>query len=133
MLKHQLRPSGLYDRYAMRLIRIIAASILIASMVLAAYAQDNSAEYWIQRGKSFYQNGSYQQAVNCYSRAIGVQLGNEEAWKGQGMALAKSGRYKMARLSFDNALRANPMDPGLWLERAIVAEKLKDYSEAQES
>ncbi|MCJ7444317.1 MAG: tetratricopeptide repeat protein, partial [Methanotrichaceae archaeon] len=71
------------------LIRIIAVLISILILGYSASAQDSIAEYWIQKGHSFYENGSYNEAIDSYNRAIGIQPGNSEAWKGQGLSLAK--------------------------------------------
>ena len=54
------------------------ALILLSLVMLStwALAQENSAEYWLNEGQELFANGSYEEAVKAYDRAIELEPNN---------------------------------------------------------
>ena len=49
--------------------------------------------------------GRYQEAVECYDKAIRLYPDNPNSWYAQGLTLEKLGRYKEAIASYDKAIQ----------------------------
>ncbi len=108
------------------------ACMLLLFLPVSAAAQD-SAAYWLEMGQASLLNGSFQQAIGSFDRAIKIDPENSSAWGGKGAALSRLGRYKMAELCFSYALRKDAKNARLWLEDGRAKELAGDWGEARQS
>ena len=108
------------------------ACMLLLFLPVSAAAQD-SAAYWLEMGQASLLNGSFQQAIGSFDRAIKIDPENSSAWGGKGAALSRLGRYRMAELCFSYALRKDSKNVRLWLEDGRVKELAGDFREAGQS
>ena len=49
--------------------------------------------------------GKYLKAISAYDQAIGVDPENSTAWYGKGLATFSTGKFRIAKLCYDAALR----------------------------
>lgn len=82
--------------------KIILAFVLIALTVLCTsiVAQQYSADYWLQKGKEFYKNNSYDLSLRCYDKSIEINPKNADAWNNKGVVLKELGRNSEAEDAF---------------------------------
>ncbi len=66
------------------------------------------------RGYSFNRIGRFQEAFECYAKAITCVPEDGFLWRGKGAALVNMGRFSEAVACFDQALQINPQDAVAW-------------------
>jgi tetratricopeptide (TPR) repeat protein len=69
---------------------ILTILIILCSTALG---QENTAEYWFQKGKGFYNNASYELAVRCYDKGLEINSSNGTILNNEGKALLNLSRY----------------------------------------
>jgi tetratricopeptide (TPR) repeat protein len=86
--------------------------IFIALTVLCTFimAQEYTADYWLQKGDSFYKNNSYDLALRCYDKAIEINPQEADAWQNRGDILKELGRIKEADAAFAKATELGNRD-----------------------
>jgi len=72
-------------------------------------------------------------AVANYERAVSADASNPKIWIQQGLALEQTGFYDQALLSYDQALKLNPLTAFAEVRRCGVLNALEDYKTALES
>jgi tetratricopeptide (TPR) repeat protein len=68
--------------------------------------------------KASYFNLKYQEAIDSYDKAIGINPKYAEAWNNKGVALGSLSKYQEAIESFDKAIEINPNNADAWYNRA---------------
>lgn len=58
---------------------------------------EKNPEYWKISGNDYFNNGQYEEAAKCYSRAIELNSNYIEAWNNLGYTLQKVGRIEEAK------------------------------------
>ena len=106
---------------------------MLLLMLAASAAAHDSAAGWLEMGQASLLNGSFQEAVESFDRALKFDPENASAWGGKATALTRLGRYKMAELYFDYALAKDPKNANLWLEDGRARELDGDFPEALQS
>jgi len=89
-----------------------------------------SAESWLEKGNSLYEQGRYDEAAVSYDRSIMLNPQFEAAWFNKGNALYMQGDYDNALLAFDSAIKINPQDANAWICRGLTLKKLDRTLEA---
>jgi tetratricopeptide (TPR) repeat protein len=89
-----------------------------------------SAEFWLEKGNSLYEQGRYDEAAVSYDRSIMLNAQLEAAWFNKGNALYMQGDYDNALLAFDSAIKINPQDANAWICRGLTLKKLDRTLEA---
>jgi len=89
-----------------------------------------SAEFWLEKGNSLYEQGRYDEAAVSYDRSIMLDAQLEAAWFNKGNALYMRGDYDNALLAFDRAIKINPQDANAWICRGLTLKKLDRTLEA---
>jgi predicted O-linked N-acetylglucosamine transferase (SPINDLY family) len=89
-----------------------------------------SADEHFARGDAFLAEGRYQEAVDAYELALGLQPGLRAALNNRGAALRKLGRDAEALASFELALRLQGNEPGILLNRAATLRALNRLDDA---
>jgi tetratricopeptide (TPR) repeat protein len=65
--------------------------------------------------------GRYDEAIECFNRAIELGPKNAEAWNNKGAALGKLGRYDEAMEHFDIAIGIDPQYSKLGTTKAKLS------------
>ena len=86
-----------------------------------------------KRGDALFGLGRYEDAINCYDRAIHNQPNNPKLWCSLASALMKLTRYREAMACFDRAIHLKPESHIPWYWRSRVLIELKRYPEALRS
>jgi len=89
-----------------------------------------SAEYWLEKGNSLYEQGRYDEAVQSYDWAILLNPQLEAARLNKGNALYVQGNYDEALKVFDQAIEVNPQNAIAWRYRGLTLIKLDRTVEA---
>ncbi|NJL43417.1 MAG: tetratricopeptide repeat protein, partial [Pseudanabaena sp. SU_2_4] len=90
----------------------------------------SSAENFLNRGDSLYEQGRYQEALVYYDRAIQLKPDYAHAWNKRGNTLNELKRYQEALASFDRALQLVPNYFEAWYNRGNALDELKRFQEA---
>jgi tetratricopeptide (TPR) repeat protein len=83
-----------------------------------------SAEFWLEKGNSLYEQGRYDEAVVYYDRSLLLNPQLDTAWFNKGNALYMQGNYDEALQAFDRAIEINPQDANAWICRGLTLKKL---------
>ncbi|MEM2900606.1 MAG: tetratricopeptide repeat protein, partial [Thermoplasmata archaeon] len=78
------------------------------------------------KGTALYNLERYEEALECYDKAIELKPDSEEAWNNKGNTLRKLGKNKEAIDCYDAVLRINPDNAEAQASnRARVSDKKK--------
>ena len=64
----------------------------------------------VTQGKSFLDNGKFEDALGCFEQALLLDQSNTELWNFKGVALRSIGRYDEAIECFNKSLEIDPRD-----------------------
>ena len=84
----------------------------------------------MKAGSEFYKNERFEDAANCYERAITINPLIPESWYERGLALYKLGFYEEALPSFEGALNIDKRYVDAWNNKGVTLDKLGRYEEA---
>jgi len=92
---------------------IIRAKFFLIMMALAALcisvaAQEKTAEDWFNKGQELFRNGSQEEAIIAYDKAIELNPQYGMAWGGKATALSILGRYNESLDAYDKAIETWP-------------------------
>jgi tetratricopeptide (TPR) repeat protein len=80
---------------------------------------------WYQKGIDLQrQHGKFEEALQCFDRAIEMEKDNAGAWKRKGICLKELGRYEEALQCFDQAIFFDQKDPESYYYRGESLEKI---------
>lgn len=83
-----------------------------------------------ERGNEEFQRGDFQAAVRCYTRCLGLKVGNYIAFSNRAMALLKLKEYHRAEADCDCALAIEPTHVKSLVRRATARTALGKYRAA---
>jgi tetratricopeptide (TPR) repeat protein len=83
------------------------AFIVLTFLCTSIAAQEYTADYWLQKGDEFYKNNSYDLALRCYDKAIGINPLDADAWHCKGNVLREMNRTIDADAAFAKATELN--------------------------
>ncbi len=78
------------------------------------------AEGFLDRGNRYGRNGSYEQAIADYNKAIELDPGLAEAYYNRGFSFYELGSYEEAIADLSRAIELNPEDDRYYAQRAVV-------------
>jgi tetratricopeptide (TPR) repeat protein len=114
----------------------IASIALPAIVCLAACAgvpgtgTEGASSSWYERGLRLVAESRYDEAIDCFDRAIASGPENEEALVARGSALRTVGRYEDAYRDLVRAVELDPTDPLAYYARGLVFEEVNNYESA---
>ena len=88
--------------------RFVLAMIALSVLCVSALAQEKTAEDWFKNGQELFNNGSKEEAVGAYDKAIELNPQYGMAWGGKATALSILGRYNESLEAFDKAIKTWP-------------------------
>jgi tetratricopeptide (TPR) repeat protein len=63
-----------------------------------------------KKGKLFFENGEFLEAIECYEQALLLNPNDPDLWNSKGMILRTMGRYQEAIECFNRSLEIDPRD-----------------------
>ena len=77
------------------------------------------------KGNEYFYKKKYNEAIQCYDKALEIDVNNANAWNNKGLSLYYIGEYEEAIQCYDKALEIAPNNDLYTKNRNIVLEKLK--------
>ena len=89
---------------------------------------------WLSKGNVLDKLEKYQEAIECYDKALEIVHNTDERWWGlwynKGHSLKKLGENQKAIDCFDKALEINPRNTDTWYNKGIALNNLGKKQEA---
>ena len=76
--------------------RFVVALLAIAMLCACALAQENTANDRYKKAMELYLNGSYEDAISAYNKAIEIDPQNSTLWRSKASALRDNGKFPEA-------------------------------------
>ena len=110
---------------------------LLAALCICAAAQDETADDWYKKGLNLGRNGSYEEAVLAYNRAIELEPGNTTFYIAKVPSLNmlaiitnNQSRRNESMEAIDKALAIDPKNPRAWEMKGEVLSQMEKYNES---
>jgi len=98
---------------------LIVGIILVLIVVgLNGCTEEQDADYWYNKGGSFYNNGEFEEALEAFEKAIELNIKHENAWFYKGVTLSYLDRDEEAIEAYDNATNLNQDYIDAWNRKA---------------
>jgi tetratricopeptide (TPR) repeat protein len=117
--------------------RFLIALLGIAMLTSCTLAQENTTGYWLKKGYELSLNGSDEEALQAYEKALQIDPENSLAWINKANVLYRLNRtsessqaYRKALEITDNMIEADPRNATLWLGKGILHNNVGDIEEA---
>lgn len=94
-----------------------------------ANQQDNMNLVWRIKGYLCCENKKYDEAIDCFDKALDINRRDQSSWTLKGMACIQNCYYKEAVECFDHALLISPTNEDLWKQKAAALEQQALYAE----
>ncbi len=82
--------------------------------------REEGAGVWYHRGQVFCTMRKFDEAIDCYDKALELSPDDPVLWRRKGFALIKIGRYREALACFDQALAIDPEDATAWQRKGYT-------------
>jgi len=89
-----------------------------------------NAEYWNKKGIVLRKLSRYEEALQCFEKAIHLEPNNADFWGNNGDALIYLSRYEEALQCFEKAIHLEPNNADFWIFKGIILNKFSRYEEA---
>lgn len=96
---------------------------------LAPQVEERTPEFWNNKGGSFDALSRYEEAIECFDKAIAIDPLNATLWNNKGNALDKLGRHEDAIGCYDKALTIYSL-AGTWNNKGLALHALDRHEEA---
>jgi tetratricopeptide (TPR) repeat protein len=94
---------------------------------------------WVAKGLACFELSRYEDSLDFYDKALGINPDDPRAWNGKAEALTKLGEYTQAVKCYEKAIRVKPKSEQAWHGKATALrfsgetdESLKSYDKAIE-
>jgi len=81
--------------------------------------QENTADYWMERGDGFYNNDFAEPAIRCYDKVIELDPKNSTAWYKKGVMLSSQYKQYESLAAFNIAINLSPEDSNAWNAKGL--------------
>ena len=112
----------------------------LAILCISAVAQENTTDYWMERGEDLGHQGLFDEAVSAYDEVLKIDPGNETAWIRKASDLQVLGRENESLEAYEKAvslvnedLSKNPQDAKAWQSKAAALSSLNRPDEAKQA
>ncbi|MGB4698156.1 MAG: tetratricopeptide repeat protein [Methanothrix sp.] len=120
--------------------RFAIALLALAMLCASSLAQENTAEDWYKKGRDLAKNGSYEEAVFAYNRAIELEPNNATFYTAivpnlNMLALTTNNQSKRNESleAIDKALEIDPKNPVAWEQKGSMLSQIQRYNESLEA
>ena len=122
--------------------RFVFVMIALAALSACATAEQNTSDYWYKNAgellsSSILKNGSIEDALRAYDKAIEIDQNNATLWAAKGYALSSAAlftnnqsRYNESLEALDKALQIEPNNPRAWEFKGLTFNLMKRYNES---
>jgi tetratricopeptide (TPR) repeat protein len=90
----------------------------------------NDGEAWAKKGYSLARELRYEEALECYEKALAIDERNTLAWISKGIALFDMGRFTEAMESYERAVAIDPSEPESWPLKGVCHFELRQFEQA---
>lgn len=84
--------------------RFVIAMLAVAMICVCAMAQENTTEYWFNKGQELQRNNSNEEAIKAFDKAIDLNKSYAFALGGKGSAMFSMGKYEDAIVAWNKAI-----------------------------
>jgi tetratricopeptide (TPR) repeat protein len=120
--------------------RFVIALLALAMLCICGIAQENTAEDWYKKGRDLSRNGSYEEAVKAYDKAIELEPNNATFY----MAIVPSlnmlvfitnnqSKRNESMKAIDKAIQIDPKNPRAWELKGSFLSQMERYNESLEA
>ena len=102
---------------------------LVLCMFTASCYSDEASE-WYSKGVSYYDNGLYGKAIECFNESIRLNPNNPNAYYGRGQAYFDTYSLEEAISDFTKVIKSVPNFSGAYFLRGKSYNELKDFESA---
>lgn len=120
--------------------RFAIALLALAMLCVSSLAQEMTADDWYKKGRDLAKNGSYEEAVFAYNRAIELEPNNATFYTAivpnlNMLALTTNNQSKRNESleAIDKALEINPKNPVAWEQKGSMLSQMQRYNESLEA
>lgn len=117
--------------------KLALALVSLTALCVCAVAQEETAESWLKKGYDLSVNGSHEQALQAYDRAIQIDPNNELAWIDKANVLLRLNRTDEATDAYHRALditnktlEADPKNATMWSAKGLLLHNIGNSEEA---
>ncbi|NJD53380.1 MAG: tetratricopeptide repeat protein [Candidatus Methanoperedens sp.] len=87
---------------------------------------------WVNKGNTLVESGMYQEAIQCYDKALEINPGMADVWNNKALAMARIARYEEAVTCYNKAIDLKPDDEEVIYNKGIALAHLGLTKEAIE-
>lgn len=110
--------------------RFAIAILSLAVLCTSAMAQNNTAEDWYKKGLELNRNGSLEDAVRAFDRAIEISPNDITLWAAKVSSLNGLGKYNESLETLDKAFQIDPENPKAWELKGSTLFQMERYNES---
>lgn len=110
----------------------IKTIMALAMICTIAMAQQNTPEYWIDKGQVLLGEQSLNESLIAFDNAIKIANSSQEqvaAWRGKAIALQEIGRLPEAIEANRMAVELNPLEMDIWSAQGFLFAELGRYND----
>lgn len=85
---------------------------------------------WGNKGNSLHRLGLYDNAIQCFNKALELNVNDNRSWNNKGLTLRALGRFNEAIACLEKALRFSPSDTGTLNNKGICLDSLGFFKDA---
>jgi tetratricopeptide (TPR) repeat protein len=124
--------TGLIRTMFMAATAIIVCAVALSAACSPALSEESAVPpaSWYEKGLKFVDMTRYNEAIDCFDRAIDLDPNNEQALFARGSTLLVVGRFEDAYRDLNRALAIDPADAGAYYVRGLVYEQANNYENA---
>jgi len=109
---------------------IITFILLLISSINLSAAESDSIECWIEKGQKLVSAMKFEEAIECWNKALEIDDKNTEVWHSKGLTLYYMEDFQGAIECYDKVIEINPKHSYAWCDRGRAFYKLEKYEEA---
>jgi tetratricopeptide (TPR) repeat protein len=92
--------------------------------------KSDDANLWTEKAWTLGKLGKYDQAIECFDKAININANDAKIWRGKGSVLARLGKYELAIGCYAKGLEIDPSDAGLLKSEGTCFYYMEKYQQA---
>lgn len=120
------------SKITINVVKILNFKKLTLQNFKAYHVDKNDKESLINKGFSLFNLKRYQDAIECYDKALAIDQYDKEALNNKGYSLQMLGKYREALECFDEALLVDSADRDSLNGKGLALRSLNKYEEAIE-
>ena len=83
------------------------------------YEDPSDPKTWYNKGVALMAEGSFEEAIDCFGRAVELDPMNVKAWNNKGICLLSLSRYEDAIKCIEEAIKIDPNHAFYWYNKGI--------------